>query len=309
MFQINNRLLTKPLRDLSTAVCSVGSVASEVPTFEYPVPNLDHLESRVFFKIIENSGNFTRTVVFAGTITHIIDPTTTRIYDIRLNCALNYRDDSADEILNSLIVNLIVKPVNGFTLPITILPYTPVFDSNYYYKFFAIIGFTCGNSTIQANLRLEKTSREHIVDENFLNIEFYLAKPYLGTLRFTESLYTVYKNPNGLAEVTKLSGIIDIPNIGGYKLVLDSTREFETSTDAQAKFINSVVSIRIFDNSLLTIKSSTGKFVDTDSNEFYIINFEAYIPPYANFIVGSFVIPATRSWNSKPRDLTLNNSV
>ena len=315
MFQATDLLPTKPFNNLSTFVGSVGNI---VPNSQFPTPNPDHLESNVTFKQIETPDSVTRIIVFYGTLIELVDSnntfSSTREYKVTVNCILKYNYQYST-VPNQIDLQLIVNTINSTTPNTTILPYTPVFNNyDFSYDFFAIIGFTCGNSTIKANLRLGKSPSEGIVNGSFLiPVEFYLVKPYLGKFRFQESSYSVYDTSDGLFEITQLVGVLKIPNVGDYNIVLDSARRFLdsaridllSSENPQSKSIESKISIRDLDNSQFSVGISSEKFQNNLSEDFYIMKFVGNNNRNI-FITGSFVIPGSRKWNSKPRDLTLN---
>ena len=297
MFQVTDLLLTKPFNDLSAVVGSVGNVAAE-----NLVVNFGHIESKVVFQTIKAPNDVTRIIVFGGSIIHVVDSTTTRIYNVNLQFILTYEFYTypIPIYINSLLT---VTPVNFKNTPINILPDTPVFNVySYSYDFSTTIGFTCESFVIKANIVLQKSYLEGIVNgSSLIPIEFYLVTPVRGNLPFLESSYSISKNPNGLTEVTQLVGVlVIIPKIGNYTVVLDLTREFATSTDPQAKSITSGVTIRNLNNFGLPLTIS-GEKVENDSvDKFYIYKFQT------EFITGSFAIPSNRNWNSKPQDLTFN---
>ena len=308
MFQANDLLLTKPFTDLSAAVGSVGNVAA-VTTVD-PVVIFPHIESNVLFQTIGAPNNVTRIIIFGGSIIHVVDSTTTRIYDVKLNCILQY-SVTTKYIPESISIELVVTLRNNDSVDkITILSNNSRYVTNppgNSYDFFQIIGFRYKESTIQANLVLRKSFFEGIVNGNSLiPVEFYLFKPALGNIPFQEFVYTVHRSPDGLTEVTQLAGVLAIPSAGDYTVILDLTRTFATSTDLQTKSVNSQVSINKLNTSeKLFVDISTQEVIYDSSTKFYLTRFSANVLGTIA-IDGSFVVPSNRNWNSKPQDLTFN---
>ena len=305
MFQATDLLLTKPFNDLSAVVGSVGNVATE-----YPVPNPDHLESNVVFQTVEYPkvdtkitlfGGSTKILMFGGSIIHVVDSTTTRIYNVKINLILAQLLN-VYQLYNESSVELIVTQTSGPPAQITVLRSFSTYEGNLAgydsFSYSAMLGFTSGDSIIRANI--VKKTNEDIVDEDTANVEFYLAIPQNGL--FLESSYAVLRNSKRLTEVTKLVGVLYI--LEHYNIVLNFTREFGSSTDLQTKSVTCNISIRDLNNLELSVGISIEKF-GADPDKFYIIKFIGNTPRKI-FITGSFIIPSNRNWNSKPRDLTFN---
>ena len=254
-----------------------------------------------FFKLSSIQKVDTKITVFGGSIIHVVDSTTTRIYNVKINLILAQLLN-VYQLYNESSVELIVTQTSGPPAQITVLRSFSTYEGNLAgydsFSYSAMLGFTSGDSIIRANI--VKKTNEDIVDEDTANVEFYLAIPQNGL--FLESSYAVLRNSKRLTEVTKLVGVLYI--LEHYNIVLNFTREFGSSTDLQTKSVTCNISIRDLNNLELSVGISIEKF-GADPDKFYIIKFISNTPRKI-FITGSFIIPSNRNWNSKPRDLTFN---
>lgn len=304
MLQPRDLVVNSLANNISNSVGTVGNISSK-DLVAYP----DHVESNVVFQNIEDPNDITRVIVFAGFVTEVVNPRTTRVYEVNIKCYLHYNlEGSVEKTTSPGSINTDVSIRLNNTLIDSSRVFSKILASEfytYYYRYSQLIGFRTENSTIQAVLFLQKNpSTIEKNNKDIFRIEFYLVKPSAGSLTFEETTYIIQKNSEKIIEFTQLIGNMITYNFQEYILNLHFNRQFATSTDLNTQSLIVNIYIKDLMNSRLSVGVSTELFED-GLNKFYKVQFLASDPRKV-FITGSFVIPTNRNWNSKPRNLTLD---